>query len=121
MASRKLRPYFLAHSILVYTDQPLKQVLQKMEVIGRMIRWVVKLKMFDITFGPRKAIKGQALAYFLVELTRPTVEPISDPAEGRKHWMLMMDGSFTVNRCGVGIICQSLEGDKFEYVLRFQF
>ena len=29
MANRKLRPYFLAHSILDYTDHPLKQVLQK--------------------------------------------------------------------------------------------
>ncbi|XP_010695334.1 uncharacterized protein LOC104907994 [Beta vulgaris subsp. vulgaris] len=34
MASRKLRPYFLAHSILVYTDQPLKQVLHKMDASG---------------------------------------------------------------------------------------
>ena len=31
MASQKLRPYFLAHSILIYTDQPLKQVLHKMD------------------------------------------------------------------------------------------
>lgn len=29
VANRKLRPYFLAHGILVYTHRPLKQVLQK--------------------------------------------------------------------------------------------
>ena len=73
MASRKLRPYFLAHSILVYTDQPLKQVLQKMGAFGGMIKWAVELNMFALTFETRIAIKGQALADFIVELTRPTI------------------------------------------------
>ena len=77
--------------------------------------------MFDISFESMKAIKGQVLTDFIVELTRPTIESISDPIEGRKHSMLMMDGSSTVNECGAGIICQSLEGDMFEYALRFQF
>jgi len=30
MASRKLKPYFEAHKILVLTDQPLKNVLQRL-------------------------------------------------------------------------------------------
>ena len=34
IASRKLRPYFQAHSIRVLTDQPLRQVLQKPEASG---------------------------------------------------------------------------------------
>ena len=34
MVSRELMPYFLAHNILVYTDQPLIQVLQKMKTSG---------------------------------------------------------------------------------------
>ena len=33
----------------------------------------------------------------------------------------MVDGSSTVNGCGAGIICQSQEGDKFEYGIRFEF
>ena len=35
--------------------------------------------MFDITFEPRTTIKGQALADFIVELTRPTIDRIVDP------------------------------------------
>ena len=92
-----------------------------MEDSGRMLKWAVEVKMFDISFEPRKVIKVQALANFIVELTRQPIELISDPAEGRKHSTLMVDGSSTINGCGVGIICQSLEGDKFEYALRFQF
>ncbi|XP_019104863.1 uncharacterized protein LOC109134909 [Beta vulgaris subsp. vulgaris] len=75
----------------------------------------------DLAFEPRKAIKGQALADFIVELTRPTAEPVHDPARGKRHWTLMVDGSSTANGCGAGIIFQSPEGDKFEYAIRFQF
>jgi len=38
MASRKLRPYFEAHKILVLTDQPLRNVLQKLDASG----WLLK-------------------------------------------------------------------------------
>jgi len=38
MASRKLRPYFEAQKILVLTDQPLKNVLQKLDASG----WLLK-------------------------------------------------------------------------------
>lgn len=84
MASHKLRHFFLAHNIQVYTNQPLKQVLQKMKAAGHKPKWIVELNMFDITFEPRKATKGQALADFIVELTRPTIDPITDLAEGGK-------------------------------------
>ena len=121
MASQKLMPYFLAHSIFIYTNQPLIQVLHKMDASGRMLKWVVDLNMFDIAFEPRKPIKGQALADIIVELTRPTVESVQDPAKGRQHWTLMVDRSSIANGCGAGIIFQSPEGDKFEYAIRFQF
>ena len=38
LASRKLRPYFQAQPIVVYTDQPLRQVLQKPEAAGRLLK-----------------------------------------------------------------------------------
>lgn len=54
MANMKLRPYLLAYSILVYTNQPLKQVLQNMEVVGRILKWDVELNMLNITFDQGK-------------------------------------------------------------------
>ena len=33
-AARKLRPYFLAHTVEVYIDYLLKQILQKLELLG---------------------------------------------------------------------------------------
>ena len=68
-ASRKLRPYFQADPIKVYTDQPLRQVLAKPETSGRLLKWAVELGQFEITYHPRTTNKGQALADFIVECT----------------------------------------------------
>ena len=38
MASRKLRQYFQSHHIVILTDQPIKEILQKMSSSGRMIK-----------------------------------------------------------------------------------
>ncbi|XP_052206796.1 uncharacterized protein LOC127811125 [Diospyros lotus] len=66
-ASRKLRLYFQAHSIIVLTDQPLWSILQKPEYSGRLTKWSIELSEYDIQYQPRQAIKGQALADFIVE------------------------------------------------------
>ncbi|XP_021754890.1 uncharacterized protein LOC110720188 [Chenopodium quinoa] len=116
MASKKLRPYFLAHSILVYTGQPLKKPYTTLEASGRMLKWALEMRGFDIAFEPRKAIKGQAFADFLAEMTRPDLQPAEVQV-----WKVFVDGNATATKCGAGVICQSPEGDKFEYALRFQF
>ena len=38
MASRKLRPHFEAHKILVLTGQPPKIVLQRLDASGRLLK-----------------------------------------------------------------------------------
>ncbi|KAL5569244.1 hypothetical protein UlMin_025819 [Ulmus minor] len=41
--ARKLRPYFQAHTILVYTKVPLRQILQNPECSGRLAKWAIEL------------------------------------------------------------------------------
>ncbi|XP_020684159.1 uncharacterized protein LOC110100821 [Dendrobium catenatum] len=79
---RKLRPYFQAHSIEVYTNLPLKSILQKPEASGRLVKWSVELDEFDIHYLLRPNIKSQALADFMVECTIPTsdVQPSTLPS-----------------------------------------
>ena len=57
IASRKLRHYFQAHLIVVYTDQPLRQVLQKPEALGQLLKWNIELSQFDLNFQPRRSIR----------------------------------------------------------------
>ena len=65
VASRKLRPYFQLNPILVMTDQPIKNSMNKPEAAGRMVQWVIELSQFDIEYHPRTAIKAQALVDFI--------------------------------------------------------
>ena len=58
-AARKLRPYFQAHTIEVPTEYPMKQVLHKPEVSGRLMKWAIELSEFDIKYKLKTAIKGQ--------------------------------------------------------------
>ena len=41
IASRKLRPYFQAHIVLVMTDQPLQKAMGRPNAAGRMVQWAV--------------------------------------------------------------------------------
>ena len=57
VSARKLRHYFLAHPVVVFTNYPMKQVLRRPEASGRLVKWAVELTQFDILYQPRTAIK----------------------------------------------------------------
>ena len=67
--SKKLRPYFQAHTVEVPTEYPMKQILHKPETSGRLIKWVIELSEFNIRYKPRTAVKEQILAYLIMEFT----------------------------------------------------
>jgi len=47
-SARRLRHYFQSFTEVVMTDLPIRKVLQKPDVAGRMVRWVVELSKFDV-------------------------------------------------------------------------
>ena len=85
MASRKLRHYFQGRDIKVITNQPLRKILHKPDLSGRLIKWAVELSQFNISYEPRKAIKAQALSNFIVECSFGNQEHNSPP---RQHLAL---------------------------------
>ncbi|RVW94408.1 hypothetical protein CK203_035733 [Vitis vinifera] len=66
-AAQKLRPYFQAHPVVVLTDQPLRNILHKPDLTGRMLQWAIELSEFGIEFQPRLSMKGQVMADFVLE------------------------------------------------------
>ncbi|GKC21031.1 reverse transcriptase domain-containing protein [Tanacetum coccineum] len=64
----RLRWYFEAHLIKVIMDQPVKQILNKPEVSGKLSKNAVELGAYNITYIPRTAVKGQILADFINEV-----------------------------------------------------
>ena len=67
--SRKLRPYFQAHTVEVPTEYSMKQILHKPETFGRLIKWAIEMSEFDIMYKQKTAVKGQILADFIMEFT----------------------------------------------------
>ena len=93
-AARKLRLYFQAHTIEVYTDCPLKLILQKPELSGRLTKWAVELSEFDIRYTLKAAIKGQAVSDFIAEFTEPNAEVrriMEDEQASEFQWKLHVD------------------------------
>jgi hypothetical protein len=86
MALRKLRPYFQAHTIRILTEYPLRKVMQKLDLLGRLANWAIELEEFDLEFVPRNAIKGQAFVDFMAEFTNL---PETEKAEGNGSSTLM--------------------------------
>ncbi|GJY20608.1 reverse transcriptase domain-containing protein [Tanacetum coccineum] len=66
-ASRRLKRYFQVHTVVVITDQPIKQLLSNSKISGRMLKWKFKLEGYDIQYRPKTSVKGQILADFIVE------------------------------------------------------
>ena len=56
ISTRKLRHYFLAHPVVVFTNQPMKQVMCSPEASGRLVKWAVELTQFDILYQPRTSL-----------------------------------------------------------------
>ena len=69
IATRKLKPYFQAHTIVILTDKPLRKAMSSPEAAGRMVLWAVELSEFDIQYRLQIAVKGQVVADFISEFT----------------------------------------------------
>ncbi|RVW32666.1 Pol polyprotein [Vitis vinifera] len=118
-AAQKLRPYFQAHPVIVLTDQPLRSILHKPDLTGRMLQWAIELSEFGIEFQPRLSKKGQVMADFVLEYSRrPNQHHESSEQE---WWTLRVDGASRSSGSGVGLLLQSPTGEHLEQAIRLGF
>ena len=102
----------LAHTThLIAKIDPLKYLLSKATLTGRLAKWVMILSEFDIKYVERKAIKGQAIADQLVESPLIDHQPLhiefldeSILLLTQRSWTMFFDGSFTQHGSGTGIL-----------------
>ena len=101
-SARRLRHYFQSFIVIAMTDFPIRKVLEKPDVAGRMVQWAVELSEFDVQYEPKGPIKGQFYTDFVVELSSATTHQ-----EGaRFRWVLSIDGSFNQQGSGAGVILE---------------
>ena len=108
--SRKLRPYFQAHTVEVPTEYPMKQILHKPETSGRLIKWAIELSEFDIRYKPRTMVKGQILADFIIEFTPTESTEATQLAPDLPIWRLSVDGAANAQGSDAGLILTSPDG-----------
>ena len=78
-AMQKLHHYFLAHKITLITrSDPIKYLVSRPALSGRIAKWLLLLGEFDITVQTPKAIKSQALADLLAHFPNEGEKVITD-------------------------------------------
>ncbi|XP_071695092.1 uncharacterized protein [Rutidosis leptorrhynchoides] len=80
ISAQRLHRYFQAHPITMLTDQPIRHLLYKPEISGRLTKWAIDLGEHEITYCARSAIKGQEMADYLAE-TAANMPAIDDPEQ----------------------------------------
>ena len=76
LGTRKLPHYFQAHTVVIFTQLPLKTILRNADYTGRIAKWGTILGAFDIKYMLRTSIKGQVLADLVAEFTKPEIEKL---------------------------------------------
>ena len=91
-SAKRLRHYLHSFTVVVITNLPIQKVLQKPDVAGRMVRWVVELSDFVAELSPG----GE------------------QEVESGSQWLLSIDGSSNQQGSGAGIVLEGLNGVLIE-------
>jgi hypothetical protein len=118
LTTRKLKHYFLAHTVQVVSDRPLARVLQSREATGWIFYWAVEIGQYDIEFIPRWVIKSQALADFIVKWMDSGMWDIDELPD---HWVIYFDRSYTLKGAGTDVVLILPKGDILKYVIQLEF
>ncbi|KAL6348223.1 hypothetical protein AAG906_003089 [Vitis piasezkii] len=100
-AVQKLRPYFQAHPITVLTNQPLRNILHKSDITGRMLQWAIELRIWD-------------------RLSTQTI-PEGTESTPDDWWFLHVDGASRSSGSGVGLLLKAPTGEQLEQSIRLEF
>ena len=85
------------------------------------MKWAIELSEFDIRYKPKRAIKGQVLADFVMEFAPIELDETTQAEDDLPIWKLSVDGASNAQGSGAGLILTSPEGIDIEYALRFGF
>ena len=100
--------------MVVKMNYPIKQVLRKPKLAGRMIACSIDLLEFDLQYEPCSPIKTQFMADFLVEFAG---NDITTP----NQWTLYVDGASNIKGSGPGIILEGPDNITPEQAFKLNF
>nr|AAM74447.1 Putative retroelement [Oryza sativa Japonica Group] len=107
----KLRHYLLSNECTVICKaNVIKYMLSAPILKGRIGKWIFSLTEFDLRYESPKAIKGQAIADFIVDHRDDSIGSVEVVP-----WTLFFDGSVCTHGCGIGLVIISPRGANFEF------
>ncbi|XP_015167815.1 uncharacterized protein [Solanum tuberosum] len=121
-----MKHYFPVHVVrLISRANPIKFVMSKHVLSDRLARWYLQFQQFEIVYIPQKAVKGQALANFLVDHPIPDEWELTDELpdedamliEVQPPWKMYFDGAAHRDRAGAGVVFITSQ----EEILPFSF
>nr|XP_009770933.1 PREDICTED: uncharacterized protein LOC104221565 [Nicotiana sylvestris] len=123
VASRKLRPYFQCHPISVVTTFPLRSILYKPEISGRLAKWTIEISEHDITYQPQTAIKSQVLADFVADFSVNMMPKVKREAahafpKTQDLWILYTDDVSNASGSELGLLLEVLTGKVIRQSIR---
>ncbi|GKB71373.1 reverse transcriptase domain-containing protein [Tanacetum coccineum] len=82
--------------LMTESGQPIKQIISRPDVAGRLQKWSVMLGEYNITYRPRTSVKGQVLVDFLVE--NPDESPSDTSVIGVRNVHVRVDSKLVANQ-----------------------
>ncbi|CAL9024801.1 unnamed protein product [Prunus brigantina] len=131
--AQRLRHYFLAHKLqLIVKSDPVRYLLTRPVLSGRLARWLLQLSEFDIICTTPKAIKGQAVIDMLALFPEVEGSTLSKEVLGElpemvatvteeEPWTLYFDGSSTSKVGGVGVVLINPNGQATALSFKLDF
>ncbi|GMP49154.1 hypothetical protein CsSME_00016227 [Camellia sinensis var. sinensis] len=119
-----------AQTLLPSTSDPIRYLLSKPALTGKVARWLLALGEFEITCVAPKAIKSQALADLLAQFPSGDYEPVNEELRGEVHaamaseesfWTLSFDGAAAGEKGGTEIVLTSKSGEKLYLSYKLDF
>ncbi|XP_059633608.1 uncharacterized protein LOC132276269 [Cornus florida] len=118
--NERKRQYPIFYTSKTMTDAetyPIRGILSKPNLSGRITKWAIELSSVDITYEPKVSHKGQAVADFLLEYE----DTPEEPAHPEPQWELRVDGSSNQASAGVGVVMSTPEGTKLQQSICLKF
>ncbi|XP_074297443.1 uncharacterized protein LOC141628169 [Silene latifolia] len=101
----------------------IKYILSRPVLSGRLAKWAVLLKQYDLVFVPQKAVKGQAIADFFANHPVPAEWEISDDLPGEEifymdvlpPWQMYFNRATRQDGAGAGVVFVTSQNHLMPY------
>jgi ribonuclease HI len=118
MMTKKLKHYFLTHTVWVISNRPLTRILQSKEATWWITQWAVEVRQYDVEFIPQQPIKSQALEDFIAEWIDSDLRGIDKLSD---HLVMYFDGSYALKGARADVVLIPPEGGVLKYAIQLEF